>query len=66
MQENPKLAGGNEDEIVVPIKLDPDTFMRLRQFSAEVGQDPSECASALFRTLIYDDEFDRAQSKTFN
>jgi hypothetical protein len=63
MEEEP---APRESEIVIPIKMDSHTYMRFSAFCRQVGAEPAECASKLFRDLISDDEFETAPSQAFH
>jgi hypothetical protein len=55
-----------ETEIVLPLKLDPHTFMRFEAYCRQVGQSPASCAAKLFRDLISDDEFESAPNQSLH
>ncbi len=59
-------ASASDEEIVVPIKMDPHTYMRFQAFCRQAGTEPSECASKLFRDLISDEEFETASSQALH
>ncbi len=61
-----KEPTATDAEIILPLKLDAHTYARFRAFCHQIGKDPVDCGSELFRDLLSDDEFDQAPSKAFH